>query len=380
MSITSKLHQWFKPKNQFNRNRSILQRLHIDVTLLLCLLALMFYGFIILYSAGSQQLSLVKSQAAHIAVASILMFVLAQIHPTTYKRWSPIIFSIGLFLLIAVLLIGHINKGAQRWLGVGFLRFQPSELLKIAIPMMLSYLLAGNVLPPKLKHVGLCFIVIGIPTMLTIIQPDLGTGIILAAAGLSVLFLAGMRWQIFWIGASIGAVCTPILWYFMHSYQRARVLTFLNPERDPLGAGYHIIQSKIAIGSGGVLGKGWFQGTQSHLNFLPEHSTDFVFALCGEEFGLIGGVILLILYMAIIVRGFYITINGQDSYSRLLAGGLTLTFFFSFFINLGMVTGILPVVGVPLPLISYGGSSLVTLMASFGILMSIQTHKRVIPI
>ena len=380
MQLINNIIQCFLPnKNYHNKNRNIWQVLHIDLPLFLALLCLAFMGFVILYSASNQNLHLVQQQATHLAIAAILMLFFAQIPPDAYKRWAPTIYAIGIILLLFVLVTGQINKGAQRWLGAGALRFQPSEVLKLAIPMMLSYVLAKIKLPPNSKKIALCLLLLAIPVVLTAKQPDLGTAIILAATGLFVLFLAGLSWRFMSVSALIGFVCMPVLWLFMHDYQRQRVLTFLNPERDPLGAGYHIIQSKIAIGSGGMFGKGWLHGTQSHLQFLPEHTTDFIFAVCGEELGLIGIIILLAIYLVIIARCFYIAMNAQDTFTRLLAGSLTLMFFFSVFINIGMVTGLLPVVGVPLPLVSYGGTAGVTVLASFGMLMSIQTHRKLVP-
>ena len=369
----------FLPGQSYHhKNKNFWQVIHIDLPLFLALFCLALMGFMILYSAGNQSLPLVKQQATHLIIATIFMLFFAQIPPETYKRWAPAIYAVGIILLLFVLVTGHINKGAQRWLGTGAIRFQPSEVLKLAIPMILSYTLAKVKLPPDSKKITLCFFLLVIPVILTAKQPDLGTAIILAATGVFVLFLAGLSWRLMSISALLGIVCLPVLWFCMHDYQRQRVLTFLNPERDPLGAGYHIIQSKIAIGSGGLFGKGWLHGTQSHLQFLPEHTTDFIFAVCGEELGLVGIVILLAIYLVIIARCFYITINAQDTFCRLLAGSLTLMFFFSLFINIGMVTGLMPVVGVPLPLVSYGGSAGVTVLASFGILMSIQTHRKLI--
>jgi len=365
--------------SRYTTYRSFWQYLHIDMPLFASLLSLACFGLIILYSASSQDLHQVKSQTMHVLAATALMFIAAQIPPHTYKRWSVTLFVIASVLLVAVLIIGHINKGAQRWLGLGFMRFQPSELMKLGIPLMLSHLLAKRPLPPNLSTTLLGFAIIAIPAVLTIVQPDLGTGLLLFGAGISALFLAGLPFRYIAYGFLICIIMAPIFWYLMHDYQHQRVLTFLNPERDPLGAGYHIIQSKIAIGSGGIWGKGWLEGTQSHLHFLPEHATDFIFAVCCEEFGLFGCLLLLTLYALIVIRGFYITINAQDTFSRILAGTLTLTFFLSFFINIGMVTGILPVVGIPLPLVSYGGSSLMTLMIGFGMLMSIHTHNRLLP-
>lgn len=359
-------------------NRSIWQALHIDVPLLFALLLLIILGLLILYSASGQNLAMVEQQAAHIGVAALVMIGFAQVSPRTYQRWAPWLYITGVILLTAVLFIGHIGKGGERWLNLGFFRFQPSEMMKLAIPMFLAWHFHKIHLPLRFRSILFAAIIVLIPAVLTAKEPDLGTGLLLAIGGLSVLLLAGLSWRLMGLLLAFGAFGAPILWYFMYAYQRQRVLTFFNPERDPLGNGYHIIQSKIAIGSGGLFGKGWLNGTQSHLHFLPEHSTDFIFAVCGEEFGFVGSTILILLFMAIIMRGLYITVKAQDTFTRLLAGSLTLTFFFSFFINMGMVTGILPVVGLPLPLVSYGGSSMVTLMAGFGILMSIQTHRKLL--
>lgn len=354
------------------------ERIHIDAPLLLCLLILAFFGFIILYSAGNENFGLVEQQALHIAVAICVMGIFAQISPHTYERWAMVIYIIGTLLLLSVLVMGQVNKGAQRWLGAGAFRFQPSEILKLAIPLMLSYILSRPPLPPSIKKSFFCLLIIGIPAILTAKEPDLGTAIVLGVTGFFVLFLAGLSWRFISVTLLVCASMLPLLWYGMHDYQRLRVLTFLNPERDPLSSGYHIIQSKIALGSGGFLGMGWLQGSQSHLRFLPEHTTDFIFAVCGEELGFVGVFLLIAVYLAILFRCAYITLHAQDSFSRLLAGSLSLMFFVSLFINIGMVTGVLPVVGVPLPLVSYGGTSLVTLLASFGILMSIQTHRRLV--
>jgi rod shape determining protein RodA len=359
--------------------KTLWEKVHIDVPLLLSLLCLAFFGFIILYSAGNENFNLVEQQALHIAVAIGIMGIFAQISPHTYERWAVGIYIVGTLLLLSVLILGHVNKGAQRWLGAGAFRFQPSEILKLAIPLMLSYVLSRPPLPPSIKKSFLCLLIIGIPAILTAKEPDLGTSIVLASTGFFVLFLAGLSWRFIIVTCLAGASLLPLLWYSMHDYQRVRVLTFVNPERDPLGSGYHIIQSKIALGSGGGLGMGWLQGSQSHLRFLPEHTTDFIFAVCGEEFGFIGLFVLIAVYLTILFRCAYITLQAQDSFSRLLAGSLSLMFFISLYINMGMVSGILPVVGVPLPLVSYGGTSLVTLLASFGILMSIQTHRKLVP-
>ncbi len=378
MFSVNTMKQRLQNRDNGSQYRTIWQCIHIDIPLLFALLLLMSLGLIILYSTSSNDLNVVEQQALHIGLALGVMFIFAQIPPTTYQRWAAIIYIIGIVLLCAVLIMGHTGKGAQRWLSLGVMHLQPSEIMKLAIPMVLAWHYHKIHLPLHLRTVFFSAILILIPTLLTAKQPDLSTAIILVISGVTTLFLAGLSWWIISSILGLVGVGAPIFWFFLHDYQRQRVITFLNPERDPLGSGYHIIQSKIAIGSGGLFGKGWLNGTQSHLHFLPEHSTDFIFAACGEEFGLIGSIILIVLFMAIVMRGLFITINAQDTFTRLLAGSLTITFFVSFFINMGMVTGVLPVMGIPLPLISYGGSSMVTLMASFGILMSIQTHRKLL--
>lgn len=378
MPLINQVKYHYEQKKSGAKYHSPWQYLHIDVPLLLSILVLIALGLTILYSASSQNINMVEQQAFRIGLAFIAMIIFAQIPPTTYQRWAPWLYGVGIILLFAVLLMGHKGKGAERWLNLGLARIQPSELMKLAIPMFLAWYYHKIYLPITKKVLLISFFILIIPCFLTAKQPDLGTAIVLMVAGGSVIIFAGVSFRFLaLIGCLVGLVM-PLLWHFMHGYQRQRILTFLNPERDPLGTGYHIIQSKIAIGSGGLFGKGWLNGTQSHLHFLPEHSTDFIFAVAGEEFGFFGSIILLTVFMIIVLRGLYITIHAQDTFTRLLAGGLTLTFFASFFINMGMVTGILPVVGLPLPLISYGGSSMVTLMASFGILMSIQTHRKLL--
>ena len=372
------IQHWVQQGRRQISQRGIGQFLHIDWPLFTGLLILVAIGLVILYSASNQSLDVINKQTIRICIAFLTMFLFAQIPPANYRTWAPWIFGAGVFLLFIVLAIGVIGKGAQRWLNLWLFQFQPSELMKIAIPMMLAWYLHEKPLPPSMNTLLMLLIIIGVPAVLIAKQPDLGTALLVSFAGFSVILLAGIsgRWLMSFI--ALAAIGAPILWHFMHDYQRDRVLTFLNPEHDPLGAGYHIIQSKIAIGSGGIFGKGWLNGTQSHLQFLPEHATDFIFAVCGEEFGLIGSVILLCIYSFIAGRGLYISREAQDTFSRLLAGGISLTFFISAFINMGMVTGILPVVGLPLPLVSYGGTSLITLVASLGILMSIQTHRKLI--
>lgn len=361
------------------RQAGLLSGLHLDLPLLTGLVLLCGLGLIVLHSAGDQNTDLVQRQLVRLALGFGMLLLLAQIPPVQLQRWSPWLFALGVLMLIAVLVMGQIGKGAQRWLDLGFVRFQPSELLKLAVPMMVAWYLAEQRLPPRYTHTLVAGFLTLIPVVLIAKQPDLGTALLVASAGVFALFLAGMSWRlILGLGALLAGV-TPAVWYVMRDYQRQRVLTFLNPENDPLGAGYHIIQSKIAIGSGGMYGKGWLQGTQSHLEFLPERSTDFIFAVLAEEFGLTGILILLSLYLFIILRGLYIAANAQDTYGRLLGGSLTLVFFVYLMVNTGMVTGMLPVVGVPLPLVSYGGTSLVTITAGFGILMSIHTHRKLLP-
>lgn len=351
--------------------------LHLDGQLLTALLLLSGAGLIILYSAVNQNLDELQRQIIRLCVAFTFMVVLAQISPATLRRWTPWVFMAGLAMLMLVLFFGTIGKGAQRWLDLGLFRFQPAELMKLAVPMMVSWYLSGRNPPLTFMQVTASIILIMAPTAMIILQPDLGTALLVCASGLFVLFLAGLRWKIMLTAAALAAALAPVFWFFlMHDYQKRRVLTLFDPERDPLGSGYHIIQSTIAIGSGGMFGKGWLNGTQSHLEFLPERHTDFIFAVFSEEFGLVGVLQLLALYLFIIGRGLYIATRAQDTYSRLLAGSLSLTFFVYVFVNVGMVAGLLPVVGLPLPLISYGGTSMVTLMAAFGILMSVHTHRK----
>ncbi|MBV1913089.1 MAG: rod shape-determining protein RodA [Cycloclasticus sp.] len=360
------------------RKGNVFRRLHIDFTLLILLILLSSIGIIILMSAGHENMGLLNRQATRLAVAFFAMIVVAQVPPHALKMFAPWLFLLGTLLLLGVLFVGDTGKGAQRWLDLGFFRFQPSELLKLATPMMVAWYLAERRLPPSNKHIVLATVFIAIPTVLIAKQPDLGTAILIASSGLAVLFLAGISWKIIMGVIAAGAALAPVLWSFMKDYQKQRVLTFLSPEEDPLGSGYHIIQSKIAIGSGGLYGKGWTHGSQARLEFLPESSTDFIFAVFAEEFGLIGCIGLLTIYLLIFIRSIYMSIQAQDTFSRLLAGSLSLTFFIYLFVNVGMVTGILPVVGVPLPLVSYGGTSMVTLLIGFGILMSIHTHRKLL--
>jgi rod shape determining protein RodA len=356
----------------------ILTGLHLDRLLLTSLAAIMAVGLLALYSAVGENTGLVVNQVTRMGAALVAMLTLAQIDPAWLRRVAPWVYLAGLILLALVLLSGDVGKGAQRWLDLG-VRFQPSEIMKLGVPMMLAWLVHDRPLPPSFGMVIASLALVFVPVAMIALQPDLGTAIMITASGGAAIFLAGIGAR-YIIGAGAAAlVSLPALWYFvMHEYQKKRVLTLFDPDSDPLGAGYHIIQSKIAIGSGGLFGKGWLNGTQSQLEFLPERSTDFIFAVIGEEFGLLGALAVLLIYLLIVGRGLYIAATAQDSFGRLLAGSISLTFFFYVFVNTAMVTGLLPVVGVPLPLISFGGTSMVTLLAGFGILMSIQTHRKLL--
>jgi rod shape determining protein RodA len=357
--------------------RSLLFRLHIDPQLLGGVLILCGLGLVVLYSAADQSIQIVTRQALRMSIGLFAMVVIAQISPARLSRLAPAFYLVGVTLLVVVFLFGT-GRGAQRWLEIGMIRFQPSEIMKIAVPLTVSWFLYDRVLPPNFRTTMLALLIIFIPGILIIKQPDLGTALLVMAAGFFALFFAGVPWR--WMfSAPLVAVCAaPLAWFLMHDYQRQRVLTLFDPQQDPLGSGYHIIQATIAVGSGGISGKGWLNGTQSHLEFLPERATDFIFAVYCEEFGFIGVLILLAAYALVLARGLRIAMNAQDSFGRVLAASLTMTLFIYIFVNMGMVTGQLPVVGVPLPLVSYGGTSLVTILAGLGILMSIQTHRRFI--
>ncbi|MBA0158371.1 peptidoglycan glycosyltransferase MrdB [Pectobacterium versatile] len=354
-------------------------KIHIDLPFLLCILALLGYSLFVLWSASGQDVGMMERKVVQIVLGFTVMIVMAQIPPRVYEGWAPYLYIVCVILLLIVDIFGQISKGAQRWLDLGFIRFQPSEIAKIAVPLMVARFINRDMCPPSLKNTAIALVLIFVPTLLVAAQPDLGTSILVLLSGLFVLFLAGMSWRLIGIAVLLLAAFIPILWFFlMHDYQRARVMMLLDPESDPLGAGYHIIQSKIAIGSGGLSGKGWLHGTQSQLEFLPERHTDFIFAVLSEELGLIGVLILLAMYLFMIMRGLVIAANAQTSFGRVMVGGLMLILFFYVFVNIGMVSGILPVVGVPLPLVSYGGSALVVLMAGFGIVMSIHTHRKLL--
>jgi rod shape determining protein RodA len=349
----------------------------LDWTLLGLVLLITMAGLAVLYSASGQDLAFVERQAVRIGIGFVGMFVISLVPPHVLRIWTPWLFGLGLVLLAATWVVG-VGRGTQRWLDLGILRFQPSELMKLAVPMMVAAFLHARVLPPGWKDSLLAAVILIGPTFIIMRQPDLGTALLVASSGCFTLFLAGIRWRIIATVLVVSASLTPVLWIFMEEYQRNRVRTFLEPESDPLGQGWNIIQSKIAVGSGGLTGKGWLNGTQAQLEFIPERHTDFILAVFAEEFGLIGVCLLLALYLALIGRGLYIATLARDTYSRLLAGSLAMTLFVYVLVNGAMVSGLLPVVGVPLPLISYGGTSAVSLLAGIGILMSIYSHRKFI--
>ena len=356
-----------------------LRALGLDGPLIGVLALIVCIGILVVYSASGQNVKMVEHHLGNIAIAVTALLVLAKFSSPQYLRlFTPAIYITGILLLAVVAATGHIGKGAQRWLDIGFLRFQPSEIMKLAVPMMCAWYMHERPLPPTFFDLLVMGVLIMIPTAMIVVQPDLGTALLIAASGLIVMLLAGMDFRIILVsipllgGAAMGA------WHFIHDYQKQRILMFLNPETDPLGAGYHIIQSQIAIGSGGVFGKGYMNGSQAQLEFLPERSTDFIFAVIGEEFGLLGQLLILTLYAVVTGRALYLAMQGQDTFARLTGGAIALSFFVYVFVNSGMVSGILPVVGVPLPLISYGGTSMVTLLAGFGILMALHSHRKLI--
>jgi len=356
---------------------STAMRFHIDVPLLLLLLVLTFYGLLVLYSASGQSIEAVIRQGRYVALAYVIMLLGAQISLQRYARWAPWVYVAGVAMLVAVMLVGVGAKGAQRWLEIGGFRFQPAEIMKLAVPMVIAWFLAGRVLPPRFLAVMGALLLLGLPAGLIVIQPDLGTALLIAASGLFVLFMAGIGWRYIVGGLVMAAGASwPVWMYGLKEYQKQRILTMFNPESDKLGAGWNIIQSKTAIGSGGWAGKGWMQSTQSRLDFLPESHTDFIIAVLAEEHGLQGIILLMSIYFLILLRGFWIGVHAQTSFGRMMAGSLTLTFFVYIFVNMGMVAGLLPVVGVPLPLVSAGGTAVVTLLAAFGVLMAISTEKR----
>jgi rod shape determining protein RodA len=356
----------------------VLLELRIDGPLVIGLSLIAAYGLVVLYSASGQSVPTVLRTGARLLLGALAMLLLARVNPNFLRRSTPWLYAAGCLLLVVVAAIGHTGMGAQRWLDLWVFRFQPSELMKLAVPMMCAWYLHERALPPSWVSLAVMSALILVPVGLVAVQPDLGTAALIAIAGALVIVLAGLRVRVMLALLALAAVAAWFGWSFMHDYQRKRVLTFLNPQTDPLGAGYHIIQSQIAIGSGGVFGKGWMNGSQAQLEFLPERSTDFIFAVIGEEFGMVGLLLLLLLYVLVVARAIYVATQTQDTFARLLAGSLALTFFVYVFINAGMVTGLLPVVGVPLPLVSYGGSSVVTLLAGFGILMALYSRRKLI--
>jgi len=363
------------PLGEFGR---LLSRFNIDGPLLGSLLLICALGLVVLYSAVGENMRLLMNQLIRLGVAIVGMLIIAQFSPDFLRRWTPWGFAAGLVLLVLVLTTGEVGMGARRWLNLG-IRFQPSEAMKLAVPMMAAWYLHDRRLPPRFGQLVLLTIMIVVPTVLIARQPDLGTALLVAASGLIVIVLAGLPIRLMIALAVLSVPGAFGLWQLMEDYQKQRVLTLIDPNSDPLGAGYNIIQSKIAIGSGGLFGKGWTNGSQAHLEYLPERDTDFIFAVIGEEMGLLGVLSLLCLYIFVVGRGLYIAMQAPDTYSRLLAGSISLTFFVYVFVNTAMVTGLVPVVGVPLPLVSFGGTSMVTLMAGFGILMSIHSHRKLLP-
>ena len=349
---------------------------HVDFILLILIILACISGLFIVYSASGGNQDVLTKHGIRIFAGLVAMLLVAQVPPVVLKRLAPNLYMIALFFLLAVLVVGVVGKGAQRWLDLGFMRLQPSELMKLAMPLMIAWWLNNFPLPIRPVQLIISLILVSIPTVLIMLQPDLGTAILIAASGLIIIFLAGISWRMILLALCLVAIAIPALYYFvLHEYQQRRILTLFNPWEDPLGAGYHTIQSMIAIGSGGLTGKGWIAGTQSQLDFLPERHTDFIFSVFAEEFGFMGFLMLIILYLAIVFRGIYIALNTRSVFARLVSGSITLTFFFYVFVNIGMVSGILPVVGVPLPLVSYGGTSMVTLLIGFGLLMSIRSHR-----
>jgi rod shape determining protein RodA len=365
-------------KDWFTKDLLRRAAVHIDSFLLGCLLLTMMVGLFVLYSASGQSLDRVMSQFINIVAALCVMWIAANIPPQHLERIAFPLYAFGLLLLLGVALFGEVSHGARRWLHLGVGRIQPSELMKIGVPMLLAWYFAKREASLRIADYAIAALLLVIPVAFIVKQPDLGTALLIGASGFYVLFLAGLSWRLLIGMAVFAGAMAPVMWSLMHDYQRKRIEILFDPYQDPLGAGYHTIQASIALGSGGIAGKGWLHGTQAQLDFLPERTTDFIFAVFGEEFGLLGNMLLLLLFSLIIARGLVIAAQAQNTFCRLLAGSITLTFFTYVFVNIGMVSGILPVVGVPLPMISYGGTSLVTLLLGFGILMSIHTHKKLV--
>ena len=363
-----------QPKNRLDIKRWNIFR-PIDGPLLFLLGVLATFGMLVLYSAASESIHTLSSQAVHLLIAFCALCICANIKPEVYETLAPYLYLGGILLLLVVMGIGHIDKGAKRWLNLGFIRIQPSEMLKLVLPITLAAFLAPLKSQPQPKQILIALALIAVPFYLVMKQPDLGTAIMIAMSGAWVVFICGIGLR-YLIAAGISILTIiPVGWHFLHTYQKNRILTFLDPENDPLGAGYHIIQSKIAIGSGGILGKGYLHGTQTHLQFLPEHATDFIYAVVGEEFGLLGCMLVLGLLFAIFLRCIWMTTQTNNYFSRYLITAIAASFLLEGLVNIGMVTGLLPVVGVPLPFVSYGGSALLTLGAGFGIIMSLQSHR-----
>ena len=374
------IHEEFSMDSRTRRTLSgaarVLLALKVDGPLAVGLALTAAFGLVVLYSASAENTSMLLRTVLRLVLGIIIMLSVARISPNLLRRASPWLYGLGILLLLAVAAVGHVHLGAKRWLDLGPIHFQPSELMKIAVPMMCAWYLHERPLPPRLGDLGMLALIILAPVGLVAKEPDLGTAALITAAGAVVVFLAGLRVRAIILLLLLAAAGAALGLRFMHGYQRERLLTFLNPEAHPLGAGYHIIQSQIAVGSGGVFGKGWMAGSQAQLDFLPERTTDFIFAVIGEEFGLLGLLVLLLLYAYVIGRSIYLAMQCPDTFSRLLGGSIALTFFVYVIINAGMVTGLVPVVGVPLPLVSYGGSSVVTVLSGFGILMSLFSHRK----
>lgn len=355
--------------------RRVVTRPRLDLPLAGAVLVLIIVGLVTLYSASDMSSAIVINQGLRLALGILLLLVISRLPPSMLRSWTPWLYVLSVVLLIVVAILGE-GRGAYRWLDLGFVRFQPSELLKLSVPMMVAWYLHPRRLPPSWWNLFAAALLIMVPAGLIAEQPDLGTALLVVAAGLFVLFLSGIQWWRIGVVLAAAVASLPIAWHFLHDYQRQRVVMLLDPSSDPLGSGWHIIQSKIAVGSGGLWGKGWHQGTQSHLEFLPEHTTDFILAVFAEEFGLIGVIVLFALYLFIIGRCLWIASQARDTWSRLLGGALAMSLFVYVLVNGGMVSGVLPVVGVPLPLVSYGGTSAVSLLAGFGVLMSIHAHRK----
>ncbi|QJC28253.1 rod shape-determining protein RodA [Enterobacteriaceae endosymbiont of Plateumaris braccata] len=364
-------------KNKKFFNNFFVTKLHIDIILLICIMLILSLSIIVTWSATGGNEYIFQNKLIQILLGFIIMVIFTQIPPKYYEKYAFILYFFCIFSLIIVYIIGHVSKGAQRWLDLGFIKFQPSEIIKIAMPLVLAKIINKSIHPMSLKTYFQIMVLIIIPTILVINEPDLGNGVLIFISGLCILFLSGLSWKIIINNLLIILLFMPVLWFgFIHEYQKERILMLFHPESDPLNKGYHIIQSKIAIGSGGLIGKGWLNGTQNQLNFLPEKYTDFIFAVLAEEFGFIGVVLLIILYTILIFRGMTLALKAENFFGKIIISGIMSSLFFYIFVNIGMVSGLLPVVGIPLPLFSYGGSSLIVVFASFGIIMSIYTHKK----